>query len=152
MSHIPGLLSILVMHCGGDMHTPTHTQASCMAFSKVCDSWCLSGGSNQSCWAALLPLMMCFIWYKAQWTHWIHMNALRMRKSKDKCFCKAEATVNKICTLTWKISNTPTILRGDILCWSGLSDVSLYVLFWALLLDKWRLQLCVLFHSSACSV
>lgn len=27
-------------------------------------SWCLSGGSNQSYWAALLPLMVCIIRYK----------------------------------------------------------------------------------------
>lgn len=51
MSHIPGPLSILVMHCGGDTHTPTHTQASCMAFSEVCD-WIL--GTVGACQVAAI--------------------------------------------------------------------------------------------------
>lgn len=50
MSHIPGPL-ILVMHCGGDTHTPTHTQASCMGFSEVCD-WIL--GTVGACQVAVI--------------------------------------------------------------------------------------------------
>lgn len=56
MSHISGPLSLLVMHCGGNMHTPTHT-IQLYGFHRVVwldtgYSWCLSGDGNQSYTAA----------------------------------------------------------------------------------------------------
>lgn len=56
-------------HAHTHARTNTHTQASWCGFQwgvwlDTGYSWCLSGGSNQSYWAALLPLMVCIIRYK----------------------------------------------------------------------------------------
>lgn len=124
MSHSPEPLSILVMRCVGDTHKHSHTnQLHEFQWAVSLDtrySWCLSGGSNQTYWAALLPLMassntVTYLANPHERTGSQHRRALL--QSRGSYQQKLQTNFH---------SQT---LTGDILCQSTLGNISLYMLF-----------------------
>lgn len=124
MSHSPKPLSILVMRCVGDTHKHSHTnQLHEFQWAVSLDtrySWCLSGGSNQTYWAALLPLMassntVTYLANPHERTGSQHRRALL--QSRGSYQQKLQTNFH---------SQT---LTGDILCQSTLENISLYMLF-----------------------
>lgn len=124
MSHSPEPLSILVMRCVGDTHKHSHTnQLHEFQWAVSLDtrySWCLSGGSNQTYWAALLPLMassntVTYLANPHERTGSQHRRALL--QSRGSYQQKLQTNFH---------SQT---LTGDILCQSTLENISLYMLF-----------------------
>lgn len=124
MSHSPEPLSILVMRCVGDTHKHSHTN-QLHEFQRAVSldtrySWCLSGGSNQTYWAALLPLMassntVTYLANPHERTGSQHRRALL--QSRGSYQQKLQTNFH---------SQT---LTGDILCQSTLGNISLHILF-----------------------
>lgn len=124
MSHSPEPLSILVMRCVGDTHKHSHTN-QLREFQRAVSldtrySWCLSGGSNQTYWAALLPLMassntVTYLANPHERTGSQHRRALL--QSRGSYQQKSQTNFHS------------QMLTGDILCQSALGNISLYILF-----------------------